>query len=55
VGTQLPEGLAVVADGSDVGGLMEATHHTIYPTEPMSPEAFADQFLGLPWEYRGKK
>jgi len=56
-GTEMPPGLAVVRDGSDVlpGSPHPPTHATIYPTEPMTPDTFTDRFLGLPWEYGGKK
>lgn len=54
-GTEMPPGLGVVRDGVDVGGVQPPTHATIYPTEPMTPQDFIDRFLGLPWEYGGKK
>ena len=54
-GTEMPPGVGVVRDGVDVGGFLPATHATIYPTEPMSPQDFADRFLNLPWRYGGKK
>jgi hypothetical protein len=54
-GTPMPPGMAVVRDGVDVGGLQPATHATIFPTEPMTPGTFIDRFLGLPWQYGGKK
>jgi RHS repeat-associated protein len=53
-GTELPRGLDVKADGIDVGGPQPPTHHSIYPTESMSPEEFTDKFKGLPWEHAGK-
>jgi RHS repeat-associated protein len=55
-GTELPPGLNVVADGSDVipNSPHPPTHHTIYPTESMSPEAFSQAFSDLPWEHAGK-
>lgn len=53
-GTELPEGLGVMADGVDVGGPMSAGHHTIYPTRPMSLDEFQQLYSGLPWEYGGK-
>ncbi|MEJ3741947.1 LamG-like jellyroll fold domain-containing protein [Actinomycetes bacterium KLBMP 9797] len=50
-GTELPEGLAVVADGVDVipNSPHPETHHSIYPTRPMMPEEFIDGFNNLPW------
>ncbi|WP_203911404.1 ricin-type beta-trefoil lectin domain protein [Rhizocola hellebori] len=56
-GTRLPRGFGVVADGEDVlpGSGQPPTHHTIYPTEPMTPQDFIDDFLGLPWTRAGKK
>ncbi|MBL6458663.1 DUF4123 domain-containing protein [Belnapia sp. T6] len=43
-GTELPEGLGIRADGKDVGGPHGPTHHTIYPTRPMSAEEFLKKF-----------
>ena len=54
-GTPMPTGLAILRDGVDVSGKQAATHATIYATEPMTPEAFVERFLGLPWKYGGKK
>lgn len=55
-GTQLPQGLAIKADGIDVeSGTFPPTHHTIYPTEEMAPDRFIRLLGALPWEYRGKK
>jgi len=56
-GTELPEGLGVVDDGSDVveGSPNPPTHRTIYPTRQMPYEEFADKFNSLPWEWVGKK
>jgi YD repeat-containing protein len=54
-GTVLPEGLAVIADGADVGGTEPVGHHTIYPTRGMPFGEFVDLYLGLQWEYAGKK
>jgi hypothetical protein len=41
-GTRLPEGLGVIADGSDVvpGSTHSPGHYTIYPTRPMSIDEF---------------
>ena len=38
--TKLPEGLAVKADGVDVGGTRAKGHHTIYNTRDMSLDEF---------------
>ena len=54
-GTPLPEGVGVRPDGVDVGGSHPSTHHTIYPTQPMTFSQFVDKFLSLPWQYGGKK
>jgi hypothetical protein len=54
-GTILPVGLAVYADGADVGGTAPWGHRTIYPVVLMSFEHFAVLWGGLPWEYAGKK
>ncbi|MFI8822213.1 RHS repeat-associated core domain-containing protein [Streptomyces sp. NPDC053431] len=56
-GTPLPRGFGVVADGVDVlpGSTQAATHHTIFPTEPMTPQQFVDGFMNLPWTRAGRK
>ena len=56
-GTDLPEDLAVIADGSDVdpNSPHGPTHHTIYPAAKMPYERFVERFRGLPWRYAGKK
>ncbi len=54
-GTSMPQGMGVLRDGVDVGGLQPATHATIYATEPMAPATFIQRVLDLPWEYGGKK
>jgi RHS repeat-associated protein len=56
-GTELPDGFAVVADGSDVvpNSPHPPTHHTIYPTRDMPPDEFQQGFRDLPWEHAGKK
>jgi len=54
-GLRLPVGLAVIADGSDVGGSQPPTHHTIYPVVRINFSAFQNLVLGLPWEYAGFK
>jgi hypothetical protein len=53
-GTELPEGLTVVADGIDVGGSHAPTHHTVAPSKDMSPQEFEELFNNLPWQYGGK-
>ena len=57
MGTPLPEGIQVVADGRDAcpESPYEPSHHTIYPASPMTPEWFIEVYLGLPWEYVGNK
>jgi hypothetical protein len=52
---ELPSGLGVIADGKDVGGVHSPTHHTIYPTRPMSFTEFQEKFLACGWIYVGKK
>jgi hypothetical protein len=54
-GTELPDGLAIHADGQDVGGSAPVGHGTIYPTKPMTVSEFGDKFNSLPWEWAGKK
>jgi hypothetical protein len=56
-GTDLPEGLAVVADGQDSNSesAHPRTHHTIYPSKTMTFERFVELFKRLPWQYAGKK
>lgn len=39
----MPPGMAVVRDGTDVGGVQPPTHATIYATEPMTPETFIER------------
>ena len=53
-GTEMPEGLAIIRDGADVGGPRSPGHSTVYPTRDMSPGEFNDKFQSLPWEYGGK-
>jgi len=56
-GTSLPEGLSVVADGSDVNTASRhgPGHHTIYPATAMLLNEFIELFENLPWKYGGKK
>jgi hypothetical protein len=51
----LPEGLSIIADGTEVGGSYRATHHTIYPNREMRFDEFSKKVSALPWEYGGKK
>ena len=53
-GTQLPDGLAVHADGEDCGGLAPWGHRTIYPTLPMSFGEFRALVRELPWRRVGR-
>jgi hypothetical protein len=56
-GTSLPDGMGVVADGRDVDPMSPhpESHHTFYPSQSMLLEHFNVLFLGLPWQYGGKK
>jgi RHS repeat-associated protein len=56
-GTQLPPGLAVHADGSDIypSSILAPTHHTIYNSVEMTVEKLLEMFKNLPWTYGGKK
>ena len=54
-GTRLPSGIAIIADGRDVGGNRASTHHTIYPNRPMPFTEFQAKFLNCGWVYGGKK
>jgi hypothetical protein len=54
-GTELPEGIGVIADGKDVGGFHSSTHHTIYPNREMPFAEFVEKFLNSGWIYIGKK
>jgi len=56
-GTLLPNGIDVVADGSDVNANSPhpPTHHTIYPAAAVQMAQFIQLYLGLPWQYVGKK
>jgi hypothetical protein len=51
----MAEGLRVIADGSDVGGPSDETHHTVYPVRAMPFSDFVSKFQGLGWAYAGKK
>jgi hypothetical protein len=56
-GTSLPKGFDVMPDGVDVNptSIFAETHHTIFPCVEMTFDNFNRGFLGLPWEYGGKK
>jgi hypothetical protein len=56
-GTELPEGIAVVADGRDVraDSLHPASHYTLYSAVAMSLEEFVQRFANLPWQWAGNK
>jgi hypothetical protein len=47
--------LKIIADGSDVGGKHEPTHHTIYPANKMLFQEFVDKFRSLAWKWAGNK
>lgn len=53
-GTELPVGLLLLVDGSDVGGVHAPTHHTLAPARALTPWEFLDLFDALPWRYGGK-
>lgn len=56
-GTRLPEGLRVIADGSEVqlASPWPPGHHTLYNAKEVSFEAFVHMIGDLPWQYVGKK
>lgn len=56
-GTELPAGVAVVADGVDVEPTSPhaPTHHTLYPASRTPTDQFIDQVVNLPWQYVRKK
>ena len=56
-GTQMPDGLDIVADGIDVvpNSPHGVGHHTIFPTREMTVNEFNELFKSLPWQYGGKK
>ena len=53
-GSTLPDGLAVHADGADVGGNRAWGHRTIYPTREMPLSKFNDLFESMDWKHAGK-
>ncbi len=54
-GTPLPEGMAIKADGRDVGGPNSPGHHTIYNTREMSHSEFTEKFNEIEKTYGGKQ
>ncbi len=56
-GTELPDGLDVIADGSDVipDSPRFPGHHTIFPTREMTVNEFNKLYLSLPWKHGGNK
>lgn len=50
----LPEGLGIVADGSNVGGPHKAGHHTIYPTRDMEFTEFNNKLKQIETTHVGK-
>ena len=56
-GTTLPNGLGVIADGSDVvaNSPHGVGHYTIFPTTEMTVSEFNELYKSLPWKYGGKK
>jgi hypothetical protein len=54
--TDLPDGLAVHADGADIpGGRAPDGHRTVYPTKPMTLSDFQDQYSSTStgWQHHG--
>ena len=56
-GTQMPDGLDIIADGIDVipNSPHGVGHHTIFPTRAMTVNEFNELYKSLPWQYGGKK
>ena len=56
-GTQMPDGLDVIADGIDVipDSPHGVGHYTIFPTKEMTVNEFNELYKSLPWQYGGKK
>jgi hypothetical protein len=56
VGTPLPEGLGLFADGIDVDRASPhpPTHHTLHPAVALPADRFVELYSNLPWEYAGK-
>jgi len=55
-GTELPDGLAVIADGLLIQDedVLPPSHHTIYPARRMKVQELIEVFRHLPWHYGGK-
>ncbi|MFC4110967.1 polymorphic toxin-type HINT domain-containing protein [Nonomuraea zeae] len=51
----LPDGLGVIADGSDVGGPRAVGHHTFYPTRRMPFDEYTGLITGMNWVNVGVK
>ncbi len=56
-GSELPQGLDVVAGGLDVNvaSYQPVTNHTIFNTVEMAFDRFVDLFSSLAWQYGGRK
>lgn len=56
-GTKLPDGLDIIADGSDVvaNSPHGVGHYTIFPTKEMTVDKFNELYKSLPWKFGGKK
>ena len=56
-GTQMPDGLDIIADGIDVipNSPHGVGHHTIFPTRAMTVNEFNELYKSLPWQYGVKK
>ena len=54
-GTQMPDGLDIIADGIDVmpNSPHGVGHYTIFPTRAMTVNEFNDLYKSLPWQYGG--
>ena len=56
-GTELPFGLDIIADGSDLyrNSPHAQGHYTVFPTREMTVSEFNDLYKSFPWVHRGKK
>src|SRR6266508_6513972 len=54
-GTKMAEGLRVIADGIEVGGPRDETHHTIFPARQMAFADFVAKFQSLGWVWAGNR
>ncbi len=52
-GSELPDGLAIHADGADVGGHAPAGRRTIYPSKAMPLSEFNQKLGGMDWTHLG--